>query len=743
MLKARFCQLFLLLLLLGGAQAKTIVIPPFSSDDPVVGVALAQAVAEAFEADQLVFGPAVAPTLTPPFLVDGGFFNPLGFHEVTDDPGASVLLRAAIGADLVLNGHLELVDGQQVLQLVVAHENGTSRLTFQGDLTSLARRTVALAAAVLDDGPVPAVNDIDLEGIDGALAEAIHLAVQPGGLEPAREALARPELRDLPEALSLDTAIASVLEGTDEGDPALLAALSLNLGDVDELMTEHYFELLYDHTGLPAAALWQAVLLVSAGDYEAAGPAFEAAAYWPYALANQLAYTGADAGTIRSVLPRADAAALLTYAMLANSRGDLELEKEVLQALSHENPWLVFPFERLSFIALDQNQPLAAAQALAAAVQLDPDGDLYWANLGWSQYLLGSLAESEQSSIRATLLAPGQLVAHYNLGLVRTVTGRLAEALTSYDEALWRDPIVNADAIVDLQDALRLHPGEPGVHYALAYLLEADGQRAAAAAQYAAYARLVPTGNLSLRALERAESLSGPAPELQLPGGVRLSLAGQPLDGAAAQAGDPLHPEFEVYTPGEVLPTSIDLEFRLLAADDTEVVRQQQLLTLPQDTVGFVVDGFTLPLPRDLAAGDYRLVVTVSASEGREAASETAISVGPLTDPLRAVLGYGINMQSVADGSRLFSAADLGHWENSLARLQDELIRSVPAADEVLPPIDKGRFSGMSGGEAFAASTEADIRDFLTWIAHPDLEGSSFVFVDTYAQWVVDGTPVD
>lgn len=745
MFKARICQLLLILLLLTGAQAASLVVYPFESEDPLVGTAVAQAIAEAFEAEVQVYGPAVSPTLVPPFLVDGGFYNPAAFQDDAYSLGATALLRAGSGADVVLNGSIELIDGYHVLELNLAHQDGMSTLTVQapeGELAMLAARSTGITAHLLGLKQAPDIGPVNLSGAEGALASAIIRAGQSGRLEAVLEELEQPALKDNGYAARLRQAISSVLTGADAGDPALLATLSLNAANLDELDSARYFAQFHDASGLSAASLWQAVLLASAGDLTAAAQAFEATATWPYGLANLHAFTDASDAQVRAALPEADSAALLVYSILARSRGDAELEARVLTRLSHVDPWLAFAFERLSFIAFDRDDPLAAGQALAVAVTLQPGSDLYWTNLGWSQYLLGLLGPSEESSVRATLLAPQQLVAHYNLGLVRTVTGRLQEALTSYDTALRQDPIVNADAILDLQEALELYPREADVHYALAYLLEADGQRALAAHHYGAYARRVPEGSFTQRALARVELLSGPPPELQLPGGIALLLAGAPLDGSAQQ-GDPLKPMFEVYTPGEVLPTSMQLEFRLLDASGTEVLSQEHDLTLPADTVGFVIDGFFLVVPNDLPAGDYRLSATVSASEGRQVSSETGLSVTEKLDPLRAVLGYGINMQSVETGAALFGRSDLGHWQRSLAVLQQELARSAAAAEDVLPVIEAGRFQGMSGGDAFMASTEADIRDFLTWIAHPDLQDTSFVFVDTYAQWVVDGTPTD
>ncbi len=746
MFKVKLCQSLFALLLLAGAQAASLVVYPFTSDDPRVGTAVSWAVAHAFEGEHEVFGPVVAPTLVPPFHVDGGFYNPTAFHEDTDSLGVTAMLRGASGADVVVNGHMELVDGHLVLELQLAHPEGMSTLTVQaeaGDATTLVRRTVGITARLLGMDRIPEVAAIDLGGVDGSRAMAVHHAGLAGGLEAALQELQQPILQDDEFAGQLRQAIHSVLTDSDEGDPALLAALSLNTAGLDELRSARYFELLDEQTDLPAVKLWEAVLLASSGTEAAAGEAFRDAASYPYGLANLHAWQDAPDAVVAEALPAADSPALLTYSLLARSRGNLELEKRALHRLTRLDPWQVFAFERLSFIGFEEEEPLAAGQALAVAVTLEPGSDLYWTNLGWAQYLLGLLEQSEDSSIRATLLAPQQLVAHYNLGLVRTVTGRQQEAIGSYDTALRFDPVVNEDAIEDLQAALELYPKEPAVHYSLAYLLEAAGRRSLAARHYGSYLRRVQDGGFADRARARVLMLEAPAPELQLPGGIRLFLGGQPLTDQQVQAGDPLRPSFEVYTPGEVLPTVMQLEFSLLDHHGSPVFAESHQLTLPTDTVGFMVDGFTLTLPADMAPGNYRLLVTVSASEDRQVSSEVTLQVVEQADPLRALLGFGIVLQSIESGAPLFDRNDLGDWPQALAVLQRELAAAAPAAEEVLPVIEQGRFQGMSGGEAFAATSEDDLRDFLSWFAHPELAGSAFVFVDTYAQWILDGTPTD
>ncbi len=746
MLKTRFWHVIAVLLLLPAASAANVVVLPFGGQDPVLGTAVAHAVAGALAEEHDVIGPAASPTLVPPFLVGEGFYNPAGYFSDTTGPGITMMLRAGSGADLALNGRIDTVDGLMVLELQTAHAGGVNTVVLQvpeGDAGGMARRVTAVASHVLgSERPAP-VPDIAMDGVDGARARAIYEAGRTGGLQSALDALSDPLLADDPYSLQLRQAIEAVSEGRRDADSLLLATLSLNTAGVDEIRSALYFESMWEETGQPVFRLWQAMLLASSGFDSAATEALHGAASYPYGLAVLHSRSAAPADTVRAALPAADVPALIVYAVYARSTGETDLEQEALQRLTRLDPWQVWAFERLSFIAFDEDRPLDAGQALAVAVRLVPDSDLYWTNLGWAQYLLGLLEQSEQSSIRATLLAPQQYIAHYNIGLVMTVTGRIAEAASAYETALRYDPAVDDAAIDDLTAALRLYPDEPAVHYSLARLLEAAGQRAEAVRHYTSFLRRHDRGEFAERARARIVQLQAPPPVLQLPGGLSLLLGSAPVAADSLQAGDPVRPMFEVYTPGEALPTQLSLTYSLASEDGETALSEEHQLTLPADTVGFVIDRLTFELPRDLPAGDWLLGVTVQASEDREVSASLPLFVNAAADPLRRLIGYGITLQSFEGTSPLLDRRDLGNWDVSAARLLAELRLTEQAADEVLPVIGTGRFEGLTGGQAFAATTEADLRDFINWIAHPELEGASFVFVDTYAQWVVEGAPVD
>lgn len=748
MFKPRPWAVLCIFLLAASVQAATLVVYPFAGDDPAAGAAVAQAVTDAFSSGHETYGPAAAPTLAPPFHHGGGFYNPAVFTDDTSSLSATMLLRGATGADLVLNGHLQELEGYLVLELAAALGDRELQLTLEAPAAEpdvLVSRTVRLAGRLLGLNDIPTAPSVDLGGEDRLLGEAIYTAGLPGGLGRALQLLSGPELADSSRARELRSTISAVLEGQEAADAALAALLSLNLEQLDEARTAVWFKEAASSRQLPALGLWETMLQLSTGAQAADAVEFPAAeADWPYGLAARLVHEDAAAAEVRAQLAAADPAALTAYSVMARNREDTVLEKEILSRLARVNPRQASAFERLSFIAFDEDDPLAAMEALAVAVKLEPGSDLYWTNLGWAQYLLRLPEQSLGSSERAVLLAPGQTVAHYNIGLVHATAGRISAALDAYARALEHDPVVNEAALDDLEDALGRYPAEPAVHYARGWLLEAAGKREEARLAYARFLEGQPEGAYAERAHRRIGVLELPPPELRLRNGPGLFLGRQQLDPAEVQAGDPLTPVFEIWTPGEVLPTVLDVGFVLEDTDGgAEELLESTSLTLPADTVGFVVDGLIVTVPAGTAPGAYTLEVTVSASEGRTVSERLDITVGSAEDPLRRLFGYGITLQSISSGAPLFDRRSLGHWEESSATLLGELGETREAAEEVLPVISGGRFSGMTGGEAFAAADAGDLRDFLNWIADPELQGASFVFVDTFAQWIVDGTPSD
>lgn len=718
------------------AQAATLVFYPLESNDPVLGVAVAERLSEAFSSSFEVYGPAEAPALVPPFVVQGGFFNPTAFVQGLADSTGAELVRSALGASAAVTGSVDNVDGQLQLQLFLATTQQASSVAVSApaaDPGLLAQKAADVLAGRLGLSRAPRTEDIDLSGPFGITSQAITL-LGAGFLNDTAELLDSVPADQLqPRALELRTAIDSVQQGSFTGDPALLATLSVNRDNLDEQLSLEYFTRFAQERELPAAQLWRAVLLASVDD-SAAAAAFEGAAVYPYGSAAQAAFTD------QAAPQTADIAALLVNAVAAQGNADLPAEKLAWLQLTRSAPWFTYPFERLSFIAFDEDEPLTAAQMLAVAVELEPGNDLYWTNLGWATYLLGLFSQSEDASINATLLAPDQYVAHYNLGLVRAVTGRLQAALAAYDEALYYSAGVDPAALDDLEAASRALPRQATVNYALAYLYEAAGRRADAAMQYERYVQRTDQGPYLAAAQERMTVLRGPAPELQLPGPLRVFLGTIDVTGQTLHPGDPLTPDFEVYTPGEVLPAMITVSISLHDGAAEEVLAVTREVAVPADAIGFVVNRLPLPLPDSLPAGSYELQVQITATEDREAVATAAIQVAGSVVPLRQLLGYNIIMQDL-QGLPLYGRSDLAHPEGLTGTLLLQLQQSASAADDALPPVTQGRFSGQTGGQVFRNSTAADVQDFIAFMISPELRDATFAFVEAYAQWALDGAP--
>jgi hypothetical protein len=119
-----------------------------------------------------------------------------------------------------------------------------------------------------------------------------------------------------------------------------------------------------------------------------------------------------------------------------------------------------------------------------------------------------------------------------------------------------------------------------------------------------------------------------------------------------------------------------------------------------------------------------------------------ALAVAGVSDPLRRLIGRGLIPTSLESNQPLIATRDLGVAPATVwARLVQELQSLAPAAEEVLPVADVGRFAGMGGGEIFAISGEAEVVAFVEYLLASGAEQTTFVLADAYAQWVLDGAP--
>lgn len=764
----------LLLFTLSFAQAQTLVVFPLESQDFLLGVAVSDRLSEALaEATELeVYGPDVAPALVPPITTRDGFINLLDFLDRGNEasmldsrPGAA-LVQETLGADAVLTGNLSFEETTLRAEFFLASSEGVRSFQVtapEDDPGLLANKAIAVLAGRLNVTQPVLDEAIDLSSPYGEYVRALAL-VGLGLLDEADAVLAAlppEEIEDSEAVADLVNDIAAARTGEPGSDAARMATLSLALNPLDEELALNYFETLEAETGLPVVQTWLATLHTSDNNLEEAEAAFAVAAdSYAFGEVAQDSYQATREDDL-SALDRLQASDLvsaqLSASIIANLVGDTELEKTALRSLTRSLPSYAYPFERLSFIAFDEDDPMSAAQALAVAVRLEPGSDLYWTNLGWSYYLLGLYEQSEEASVRAATIDPTQYIALYNLGLAQVVQGRLAEAINVYDEAIEIDANVQEAeiqqgrraagdtgvqdaAIEDLENALVENPYEPAIHFALATLLEAEGRREAAAEQFDLYlASSEPV--LEDRARARLEVLRAPLPPIEISPNAELGLGLGLLDAAPYRPGDRIYPSFELYTPGSELPKQVSIAVSLLSGDEL-ISSTERNIDVPRNAIGYVVSTIGVDLPADIPAGSYELLIEAQASEKRLAEAVLPLEVAGQAELVRQLVGRDIRMVDLAAGSPLYSEADLNRSDDVLiASLLEELRSSASAAEEALPAVSTGRFEGFSGGDLFRESSAEDVTDFLDYLLSQTTGDATFGFVDAYAQWALDGAP--
>lgn len=746
---------FVILFILPWSAAADVLIYPFQSQDPVLGVAVAGRVAEALVGVE-VLGPEVSALLMAPVQVPGGFLNPLvTLRGDVASPTAASLMAGAVGVRTAVTGALRVAAGQAQLDLVISVDARIRRVTLQAptaDLDALARAAAAVVA-LWSGAESVAPRPLELAGAGAEPARARAL-VSSGFFTEA--ALVLQSLTALhPRDAALRDNLLAALAGEVAGDRALAALVSLSSMD-QATSRSALLHWLASDAAPPVAAVWTALWAISVGDQALQREALAAAQY-PYgvaARAAQVAESGASfeaSELLRGLLDEPSAAALLAGVFVAEGLGDARLEDALLVALGRAAPFFAFAFERRSFLAFDREDPLVAVATLAVATDLEPDSDLYWTNLGWAWYLLGRLERSEQASRTALALDAGQFIARYNLGLVLSVTDRLPEALVAYREATRLDPAVDREAIEDLVVAEARYPEQVGVSYALGFVLDRAGQREAAAEafeRYLARAAQTPEG-LGVDASRlgearlRSVALRSPLPPLELAGGIALQLGRRGPEVAVASAGDPLVAVFEVTTPGDALPRTLSVTLSLRADGAAALLFEAPVVTVdvPDGAIGLVVDQARFELPQELAAGRYQLELRVEGG-GQSLVSSRGLEVAGSSDPLRRLIGRGLIPTTLEGNQPLLTARDLGVAAATVwARLVAELRNVAAIAEEVLPVASEGRFAGLSGGAIFAASSEAEVLDFLTHLLDSGANQTTFVLADAYAQWILDGAP--
>jgi tetratricopeptide (TPR) repeat protein len=764
-----------LLLLLPSAFAQSLVVYPFSSQDTLSGVAVADRVAQAFAGELEVYGPEVSPGLPAPLLAPDGFFpvySALSLDFPIDSAGGARVLREMTGADAVITGKIALVDDGPDAEVYIARPDGVRTFSVsspEDDPSLLVQKIIAVTAARLNVARSPLKDfSIDLSGPYGEYVNAVSL-VGAGLLEDALGVLEAAQnqnsTEEEPRLQTLYDAVRAVLVGQDNPQTDLMAVMSLSLGEelFDEATTLSYFETLSSERSLPVFKSWVATLQASSG--VDANAAFDVAAEaFPYGFATRAAYRAVNGSEdlesdMQTLLESTEVSSVYSASLISSSIvDDPETTKAAYTRLTQIAPGFAGAFEALSDIAFSEDDAKAAATNLAIASRLNPDNTRLWTNLGWSYYLLGSFEKSEEYSRKSVELQGDQLrgqdyIPWYNLGLVQAVTGRLEEAMESYaraveldlldiDDRAAADPGVDDASVLDLENALELYPNQPAIHFALANLYEQEDRRDEAREQYELYASLGEDLPLRDEALARVEVLNQPLPDIEISPGASVRF-GNVDDAEPYHPGDRLSVAFELYTPGSELPGRATVSVALKATDGNVLSQQEGEVQIPRNAIGYVVRNLTLDIPVDAAPGTYTVEISASATGERVARSVLEVAVEGEPSFIRQLVSRNIVMTSLQTEAELYSSDELLPDNQLFTSLLSELQSSAEAAEEVLPTIESGRFEGQNGGELFTNSTQQDIRDFLGFVISSGAADTELSFVDSYAQWALDGAPIE
>ena len=163
---------------------------------------------------------------------------------------------------------------------------------------------------------------------------------------------------------------------------------------------------------------------------------------------------------------RGDAAALFQQALDAQRTGDYVRARDLYLRVIALTPNNAEAYNNLGAVYRALGDLVASEASYRRAVTADPRYAGAWSNLGAVLGLLGRRQEAIQALQRAVQLEPANLGAKVNLAIQYRQSGLLKEACDL------------------LQETLRINPSMAQAHYALAQVLEAQGERAAAARHY-------------------------------------------------------------------------------------------------------------------------------------------------------------------------------------------------------------------------------------------------------------------
>ena len=308
------------------------------------------------------------------------------------------------------------------------------------------------------------------------------------------------------------------------------------------------------------------------------------------ALADSLASTRAFAKA-RAVLDGSkdaskEPAVQFALARLAFLQGDAPGAKAAIDRAVAARPNDAVVIEDAGLVFMQANQPDAALAKFAQATTLAPGNAGYWLNSARAQLALNQPAAARASLAKADQLQPNWLPVVSALALIDLREGRGAAALARAEALVAKDP------------------NDPGAIELKGDVDGAIGQPAAAAAAYAAAARLRPSATLAVKSFQAQVALHAAHPTEPL----EAWLAQQPRDWRvhdilgnyllathhAAQAA----PHFQVAVaenPGDVVALN-NLAWALSEAHDpgAQAIAQRAYALAPQlpavnDTLGWIL----------------------------------------------------------------------------------------------------------------------------------------------------------
>lgn len=201
----------------------------------------------------------------------------------------------------------------------------------------------------------------------------------------------------------------------------------------------------------------------------------------------------------------------------AAAAGDLQETRRHLEAVPPEDPSYLIALGNLTTIYTTLGELELALDAYRKLAELKGDDPQVFLGMAWTQYRLGRYGEAEVSALRAIELDGEDAASRYNVAFFRLAQGRLPEAVRAYHAAMKLDfdMAYVGSAEGHLLRLLEERPDFAEVHYILAYIANAKGNRREETDELERYLDLAPQGpvaDVARARLAEARAALGDAP---------------------------------------------------------------------------------------------------------------------------------------------------------------------------------------------------------------------------------------